>query len=183
MGLHAFILLVFHKTRKKRNSAARLQKQDNPANNPRPESNHPATFMASNHAIEHGINAEIQVDTQTPLPIFDPQQGIQLTFGDAEIWKTILGMLFDNLPDYSINLIAAKHNMEDLRQTAHKLVSASCYCGTPAMNHAAKHVERLAKAGNMDAATQALDILLQQIARLLTLKNEGNLHLKKDPIY
>lgn len=51
------------------------------------------------------------------------------------------------------------------------------------MNHAAKQVEHLAKVGNMDAATQAIDILLREIDRLLVLKENEKLHTKTKPVY
>lgn len=183
MSFHAFILIAFLKNRKKRDDAKRLVKQDASAKNPRPESNYPAAFSEGSPDIGRDMNAAAKVDAQAPLPVFDPLMGVQLTFGDRDTWQTILGMLLDSLPEYSANLIAAKYVPEDLWQVAHKLVSASCYCGTPAMNDAAKQVVHLAKTGSVDLTTKALDALLQQIERLQALKQDGNLPEGKNRVY
>ena len=184
MTLRAFILLGLQKLGKVRNSAsARREKQTVSVNDAMTGSENLAVLPAVTQDILLSMNAGAKVDAQAPLPIFDPQLGVQLTFGDQETWYAILGMLFDSLPDYSANLIAAKHKPEDLRQAAHKLASASSYCGTPAMNDAAKRVERLAKTGSVDSTTKALDVLLQQIERLQALKQDGKLPEGKDQVY
>lgn len=180
MALHTLLFLGLRQIGKRLSSTSVHQKGLNGSEKEGvSELNNGVTYLAGSHHIGHAIN----VDAPAPFPIFDAQLGVQLTFGDAEIWNTVLGMLFDSLPDYSAKLTAARHNMEDLRQTAHKLVSASCYTGTPAMKYAAQQVERLAKAGKTDAATEALDMLLQQIERLLALRDNGELHTKTELVY
>jgi len=184
MALHTLLFLGLRQIGKRLASTSVRQKRLNGSEKEAvSELNNGVTHLAGSHHIGHAINAAKNVDAPAPFPILDPQLGVQLTFGDAEIWNTVLGMLFDSLPDYSAKLTAARHNMEDLRQTAHKLVSASCYTGTPAMKHAAQQVERFAKAGKTDAATEALDTLLQQIERLLALRDNGELHTKKELVY
>ncbi|MES2366540.1 MAG: Hpt domain-containing protein [Pseudomonadota bacterium] len=182
MALHAFILLSFRQMgRYLKRIPINRRGQNSCENEAMSGSNNRVPYLVSNQHIEQVTNKHEKIDNLAALPTFDPQLGIQLTFGDPEIWNTVLGMLFDNLPDSCANLNASRHNMENLRQTAHKLVSASCYTGTPAMNQAARQVEHFAKAGNMEAANQALDILLQQIECLLILKNGGNLHTTAIP--
>jgi signal transduction histidine kinase/HPt (histidine-containing phosphotransfer) domain-containing protein/ActR/RegA family two-component response regulator len=124
-------------------------------------------------------------DNQTSPPVFDPQMGVKLAFGNRQTWRTVLGMLYDDLPEYSAGLIAAatSGDMEKLRQTAHKLAGASSYCGTPALHHQAKKVENLAKNGDMNLTAEAVDALLQQIERLLALKINGNPPNGEGPIY
>lgn len=114
-------------------------------------------------------------DDEPSLPVLDPRMGIELSFGDRETWQTILGMLFEELPTYSATLVAAASAGEMVRlgETAHKLAGASSYCGTPALNHHARQVERLAKEGNLEATTESAGILLRQIERLLALQQEG----------
>lgn len=132
-------------------------------------------------------HAEMPADAekQTALAILDPQAGVELSFGSRETWRTALGMLFNELSDYSANLIAAttSGDLEKLRLAAHKLAGASSYCGTPAMNHAAKRVENLAKTGDEESTMQAAEALLQQIEQLLGLKKNGNLPDSETPIY
>ena len=111
--------------------------------------------------------------------------GVELSFGDRETWRTILGMLLGDLSTYAAHLIAATSagEMEKLCQTAHKLAGASSYCGTPALNHQARHVERLAKKGDADSIAKSVDALLQQIERLAALGNEGKLPDGECPVY
>jgi signal transduction histidine kinase/CheY-like chemotaxis protein len=123
------------------------------------------------------------VDDRTALPLLDPQMGVELSFGDRDTWRTVLGMLFDSLPEYSHTLISAKDDPEKLSQAAHKLAGASSYCGTPALNHQARELENLVKTGNPDLTAKAVDALLQQIERLLALRKDGNLPEGKVPIY
>jgi two-component system sensor histidine kinase BarA len=103
--------------------------------------------------------------------------GVELAFGNRQTWRTVLGMLYDELPGYSSNLVAAATagDLEKLRQVAHKLAGASSYCGTPALSHQAKSLEILAEKGDKDSITNAVDALLQQIERLQALKINGNL--------
>ncbi len=124
-------------------------------------------------------------DGDTPLPILDPQMGAELAFGDRQTWRTVLGMLYDDLPEYSSSLIAAttSGDVEKLRQVAHKLAGASSYCGTPALAQQARKLESIAKQGDPDLTAKAVDALLQQIERLLALKINGTLPDGKGPIY
>ena len=131
------------------------------------------------------VESAPDADHQANLPILDSRIGVELSFGNRETWRTILGMLFNDLPDYSARLIAAtaSGDREMLRQTAHKLAGASSYCGTPSLNHQAKRVERLAKEGDMDSAANATDELLQQIEQLLELQGKEGLYDSDHPIY
>lgn len=124
---------------------------------------------------ESEMTVDAKVHDQMSPPILDPVMGVEMSFGDRETWRTVLGMLFDSLPEYSARLIAATDNLDDLMQTAHKLAGASSYCGTPAMNQAAKLLERYAATGDAELSMQALGMLLQQIERLLALKQNGHL--------
>ena len=135
------------------------------------------TVEASDGETAHPAEMPRDPDPQAPLPILDSQMGVELSFGDRETWRKILGMLYDALPAYASNLAAATSagEMEALFQTAHKLAGASSYCGTPALNHQARQVESLAKRGDVDSTAKSVDALLQQIERLLALKTNGNL--------
>ena len=70
-----------------------------------------------------------------------------------------------------------------MRQIAHKLAGASGYCGTPALSRQAQTVESLAKNGDMGLTAKAVDVLLQQIERLLALKINGSLPDFESPVY
>ena len=124
-------------------------------------------------------------DVKTPLAILDPQMGEELAFGNRQTWRTVLGMLYDDLTEYSTSLIAATTagDLEKLRQVAHKLAGASSYCGTPALNQQARKLESIANQGEPDLTAKAVDALLQQIERLLALKTNGTLPDGEGPIY
>lgn len=120
--------------------------------------------------------AQTQHDTddRAPLPVLDPRLGVELSFGDRETWRTILHMLFDELPRYADTLAcaASARDMNMLCETAHKLAGASSYCGTPALNYQAKQVERFAKTGDIDSAAKSVVALSKQIELLLALRED-----------
>jgi signal transduction histidine kinase/CheY-like chemotaxis protein len=124
-------------------------------------------------------------DVNAPLPILNPQMGVELAFGNRETWRTVLGMLYDELPVYTSNLIAARtsSDMKMLRHVAHKLAGASSYCGTPALSNQARKVEDLAEKEDRDSITMEVDALLQQIERLQALKVDGILPDGDGPIF
>jgi signal transduction histidine kinase/HPt (histidine-containing phosphotransfer) domain-containing protein len=132
-------------------------------------------------------NADIppDEDVNVPLPILNPLMGVELAFGNRQTWRTVLGMLYDDLPGYSSNLIAAKisGDLAKLRLVAHKLAGASSYCGTPALSNQARKVEVAAETGDKVTMTMEVDALLHQIERLLMLKINENLPDGESPIY
>ena len=121
--------------------------------------------------------------TGDQLALLDPGLGVELSLGEWELWRKVLGMLFDKLPEYSASLAAARNHPEDLYQIAHKLAGASSYCGTPALTHQARKLERLARNGDVNQTMAALDELLHQIERLLALRVDGNPPDGKNVIY
>jgi signal transduction histidine kinase/DNA-binding response OmpR family regulator/HPt (histidine-containing phosphotransfer) domain-containing protein len=143
------------------------------------------TVAASHRETAHLSETPPDAENQAPLPILDPQMGVELSFGDRETWRTIIGMLFGDLSGYVSRLIEATSagDMEKLCQTAHKLAGASSYCGTPALNQQARQVERLARKGDADSTARAVDALLRQIERLLALKINGNLPDGEYPVF
>jgi signal transduction histidine kinase/FixJ family two-component response regulator/HPt (histidine-containing phosphotransfer) domain-containing protein len=123
------------------------------------------------------------VADQTALPSLDPQMGIELSFGNRDTWRTVLGMLFDSLSEYSSSLISAKDDLKKLSQVAHKLAGASSYCGTPALNFRSRNLESLAKEGNLDMTARATGELLKEIERLMVLRNNRELLDSENPIF
>jgi len=115
------------------------------------------------------------VSASGAMPILDPQLGVQLAFGNLETWNSVLAMLLNKLPEFSASLNSAMESgdPERLRDAAHKLAGASSYCGTPALNHSAVEVEARIRAGEIEAARQAVDSLRMQIERLQALKEAG----------
>ena len=149
----------------------------------RPVNSASPVAASEGETISHADDRQSKPEDSPLLPILDPKMGVELSFGERETWRTVLGMLFDSLPEYSASLIAAREDPEGLRQAAHKLAGASSYCGTPAITQAAKQVERLAKTGVGESTADALDELLRQIERLSALKQDGKLPEGEDQIY
>jgi two-component system sensor histidine kinase BarA len=143
------------------------------------------TVAASAGGIPRHDETPPDADGQPPLPILDSKMGVELSFGNRETWRTVLGMLYNDLSEHAANLVAAaaSGDMEKLRQAAHKLAGTSSYCGTPALNHHARKVEKLAKKGDASPALKAVDALLQQIEQLAALKKNGKLPDGESPIY
>ncbi len=115
------------------------------------------------------------------LALLDPRMGVELSFGERDLWRKVLNMLLDKLPEYSASLKAAKDQPQELYQISHKLGGASCYCGTPALTHHARKLERLARDEDRDAIAKALDELLHEMERLLALR--GNIPEMENAIY
>jgi two-component system, sensor histidine kinase and response regulator len=143
----------------------------------------PRSNAASDNADKSSTGDLIRQDEKAMLPLLDPKLGVELSFGDRDTWRTVLGMLFDSLSEYSDSLIAAADNLEEVRQISHKLSGASSYCGTPALQHTAKQVELLAKTGDIASTMKEKDALLQQIRLLLALKINGQLPDGENPVY
>jgi len=112
--------------------------------------------------------------TGITLPVVDAKLGIELSAGDADNWREMLGMLLQQLPHYSASLIEAVNNMDHLKQISHKLAGASSYCGTPALHHAAKQLELVCRLSESVRVHAALSNLQFQIQRL---KKSGPKHI------
>ncbi len=120
---------------------------------------------------------------ETALPVLDSKLGIKICFGDEETWRTALGMLLEQLPEYANNLKQAAEDVAQLKQVSHKLSGASSYCGTPALNRVAKQLEILCNQGKIANTGEALNTLQQQIERLLQLDADGKLRESTEPVY
>ncbi|HUX91471.1 MAG TPA: response regulator [Gallionellaceae bacterium] len=121
--------------------------------------------------------------TELAIPVLDPKQGIELSFGDQETWHIVLAMLLDDLGEYAHKLSQVSTDIEQLSRISHKLVGSSCYCGTPALHQAARQVEMHSKQGKMHLVEESLPLLLQQIERLLKLDTGGKLRGSDAVIY
>ncbi len=124
----------------------------------------------------------VSVD-EADLPALDPKMGIELSFGNQATWRKILGMMLKDLPDYADKLRLAADDVAQLKLVAHKLSGLTCYCGTLALNTAAKQLEILCVQGDIAQAQAALNTLQQQIQRLLQLDAEGKLRDSSMVVY
>ena len=109
--------------------------------------------------------------------------GVELSFGDANTWHMVLGMLLDELREYSGKLALAADDMQQLSYVAHKLAGSSCYCGTPALHQAAKQVEIHCTQADFHLVEGMLFHLQQQIAHLIALDAAGKLRRSEVVVY
>jgi len=94
------------------------------------------------------MNKEPAAENATPqvgLPIIDPQLGIEGAFGQADLWHEVLNILLSDLPEMLSSMEEARteRHCYNMRETAHKLHGSCSYCGTPALQQAAKTLEVL----------------------------------------
>jgi two-component system sensor histidine kinase BarA len=127
----------------------------------------------------------VATDMVESLPILDPQLGAKLAFGDRATWRSLLEMLFKQLPQDLERLRAEQgaQNADAIKELAHKIAGAAGYCGTPALTNEAKAVENLVKAGEVAAALQEVDELIRQIEKLLALQTDGKIPESDSPIF
>lgn len=95
----------------------------------------------------------------------------------------VLKLLLDDLPDYSKKLSEFSGDIDQLSYVAHKIAGSSCYCGTPALHHAAKHLEINCSKRDALIIKESLSILQQQIDRLRKLDAEGKLRVAEAAVY
>ncbi|MGD9153811.1 MAG: Hpt domain-containing protein [Gammaproteobacteria bacterium] len=89
--------------------------------------------------------------------------------GKKELAKNLFELLIKTLPEHQKKLKAAfqTEDFATLHAEAHKLHSATCYCGTPRLNDAAKKLEDLSKTKKINEIKKAHDKLCDEIAAVL----------------
>ena len=101
---------------------------------------------------------------KTPdLAVLDPEEGLQLAAGNADLASDMLNMLLDGLPEDSRNIRAAQQrgDQAELHEIIHKLHGASRYCGVPQLRSYCQAAETSLKRGE-DSQT-AVNAVLEAI--------------------
>lgn len=114
----------------------------------------------------HGV-----IGPTAPAPqslILDPEEGLRLAAGKADLAKDMLGMLLDGLPDDRQAIQQARDAGErtTLIKRVHRLHGATRYCGVPQLRATCQRSETLLKQEDPEAL-RALDELDAAIERLL----------------
>jgi signal transduction histidine kinase/CheY-like chemotaxis protein len=111
------------------------------------------------------------------LPVIDARLGVTRAFGQADVWRTILDMLVRDMPVSmaSIEAAFAGQNLEELRKAAHKLHGSSSYCGTPALQNAAKSLELACMNNEPEQIGQWLQTLREEAGKLQEMVASGNI--------
>ncbi|MDH4274375.1 MAG: ATP-binding protein [Gammaproteobacteria bacterium] len=119
----------------------------------------------------------------TTLPIIDPVAGVKAALGKPEIWQKAVGLLLADLAHQTdaLRLAFAAQEMAEIQRLAHKLAGGSSYCGTLALNEAAKSVELILKGQKPGDVVSAFEELLAQSRRLLELAEHGKLPTAGQP--
>lgn len=105
------------------------------------------------------------------MPVLDARLGIERSLGKEEIWRTLLGMLLGSLPQIVTEARAA-HAARDtarLHELAHKLRGSCSYCGTPALEQAAKKLEIACRENDHEGIESGFEALMQEAQRLQEL--------------
>lgn len=109
------------------------------------------------------------------LPIIDWEQGLKLAGNREDLAKEILGMLAKRL-EHDLTLIKelnAKGDYNALRDEAHKLHGAVCYCGTPRLKSVLAKLETDLKNNIMDDLPNLLDQLNVEVTLVLEHYSRG----------
>ncbi len=101
------------------------------------------------------------------LKVLDPEEGLRLAAGKADLAADMLSMLLASLDTdrEAIRAARAADDRNGLIEHVHRLNGASRYCGVPQLRAACQRSETLLKQDNPQAQ-QALDELDSAISRL-----------------
>lgn len=119
-------------------------------------------------------------------PVLDPRLGVERTYGDPVTWREALDLLYGLLPEYADSLREALQagDTAGMHRVAHSLSGASSYCGTVAVQLSAKALEARCLRENAGTLHDAVEAVLQNIERLVRLKQSGALpSADSEPIY
>ena len=94
------------------------------------------------------------------LPTRDPDEALTAAGGNAQLAEDLFAMLRGDLETRleEIRTLAARADLEGLRNAAHRLHGATHYCGVPALRQAVRELERASAAGEpVDKALAAVE--------------------------
>ncbi len=117
-----------------------------------------------NQSQERGAETS---NTTTELLVLDPEEGLRLAAGKADLAADMLAMLLASLDADREAIRSAReaHDNNGLIERVHRLHGATRYCGVPQLRAACQRSETLLKQDDANAH-QALDQLDMAIARL-----------------
>ena len=120
------------------------------------------------HSQPPSHRAESDATPVESLKILDPEEGLRLAAGKADLAADMLRMLLDGLPGdrQSIQQARDAADRTTLLERVHRLHGATRYCGVPRLRAACQRAETLLKQDDRDA-NKALDELDQAIEQLM----------------
>ncbi len=111
-------------------------------------------------------------------PVIDVKAGIALSNGSEDLYREMLRMLIDSLPqDLEIITIAyQKQQWETVRSTVHKVKSGAIYCATPRLADASAKLDNYIRTG----ATALIPKLYQQFLQEVKALQENYQNISKN---
>ncbi len=106
--------------------------------------------------------------------IINWELAVERAGGKEELAKELLDILIKTLPQHQDELKTAFENndMDALHAEAHKLHSATCYCGTPRLKNAARDLEDISKSNDNPKIKESYHKLLDEITAVLQAYQE-----------
>jgi len=103
--------------------------------------------------------------------IIDWDLAIKRTGGKKELAEELFALLIKTLPQHQDELktVFEDNDFDALHAAAHKLHSATCYCGTPRLKQAAKNLEDLSKTTKTTEIKEAYNKLCDEITEVLRI--------------
>ncbi|OWK36826.1 PAS domain S-box protein [Fimbriiglobus ruber] len=116
-------------------------------------------------------------------PPLDRASAVARLGGDEALWVEVAGMFRAEAPRMrdDVRRAFAAGDAAGLRRSAHALKGAAGYVGGGPVAEAADRIERIAAAGDLTPAAPILDVLDQEIERLVTALIGGDLPVSLHP--
>jgi HPt (histidine-containing phosphotransfer) domain-containing protein len=110
------------------------------------------------------------------MPVRDHQGALRAVNGDANLAEELLTAFVKELPPQyaTICRLFRAQDWAELRETAHRLLGATAYCGVPALKQAARRLEQAARhRQDWQTISGYVDSLGYEIERLQALLANG----------
>jgi two-component system, NarL family, sensor histidine kinase BarA len=109
----------------------------------------------------------VQPDLRS-LPAYDADEALELAGGNHALAAGLLGMLLADLGEQcaALHCALAAGRVDLVREWAHRLHGATCYCGVPGLRAAAAELERAAVAADHQAQGACLRALDRAVEAL-----------------
>jgi CheY-like chemotaxis protein/HPt (histidine-containing phosphotransfer) domain-containing protein len=107
-------------------------------------------------------------DPQSLIPVFDLDKAVSKCFGKYELFRAMVGCLFDEAGPLldRMRTALATDDASELANAAHRLKGTVIYLSAPSVVDATKHVEQMGLSGDLSTATEAIDELERQLVML-----------------
>jgi len=103
------------------------------------------------------------------LPLVDPDDALARAGGRAEVAQELFGLLRQGASEAARDIRAAhvRADLDGLRESAHRLLGATQYCGVPRLRAQVAEVERLCLEDDREGLARAVPRLLASLEALM----------------